>query len=148
MDPVTTTSKEEEEEARQRVDAVLGNRTHLSPAELASAAPSILPPGMIHKGLKDDEVYRVLRNFAVVAQNKSSSSSENPLPQKPTPAEVSSALARAAAEGWLTRPVLLSLASNTSRAFMALADVSQGGVVNKEHEFNAVREREENGGFF
>ena len=135
----TTTATTTSKESQQRVDAVLGNRTHLSPAELASAAPSILPPGMIHKGLKDDEVYRILRNFVV--QNKSSGG--DPLPQKPSPSEVSAALARAAAENWLTRPVLLSLAGNTSGAFMALADVSQGGVVNKEHEYNAWSARDD-----
>ena len=135
--PSTSMPPTSKEPASQRVDAVLGNRSSLSPAELASAAPSILAPGMlIHKGLKDEEVYRILRNFVV--GNKTI-----PLPQKPSPSEVSSALATAAAESWLTRPVLLSLASNTSGAFMALADVSQGGVVNKEHEYNAWSARDD-----
>ena len=129
--PPTTTSKE------ARVDAALGGRDHLSPAEFASAAPSILPPGMIpHKPLKDDEVYRILRNFVAVTENAS-------LPQKPSPAEVSAALASAAAGKWLSRPVLLSLAGNTSGLFMALADASQGGVVNKEHEYNAWSARDD-----
>lgn len=120
----------------ERVDKVLGDRKHLTPSELASAAPSILPPGMIHKGLKDDEVYRILRNFVTVDNSSS-------LPQKPSPAEVKATLAKAAAENWLTRAVLLSLASNTSKDFMALADVSQGGVVNKEHEYNAWSARDD-----
>lgn len=144
MTPTTNTSNKEAAAAQQRVDAVLGtNRTHLSPAELAAAAPSLLPPGMIHKPLKDDEVYRILRNFVVVQNKSGSSSSENQLPQKPSPSEQSAALARAAAESWLSRPVLLSLAGNTSAVFMALADVSQGGVVNKEHEYNAWSARDD-----
>ena len=133
--PRADSSSEEEE---RRVDAALAGRDHLSPAELASAARSILPPGMIAKPLKDDEVYRILRNFVAV-ENRNNAS----LPQKPSPAEVSSALASAAAGRWLTRSALLSLARNASGAFMALADSSQGGVVNKEHEYNAWSARDD-----
>ncbi len=140
MPPATISTMTSEEEAALRVDRALDRKQHLTPSELASAAPSILPPGTIHKPLKDEEVYRLLRNFAFDNTNNSS-----PLPQKPTPAEVSSALVRAEAEKWIARPLLLSLASdkNTSRAFMALADSSQGGVVNKEHEFNAWSARDD-----
>ena len=135
MPPATTTSEE-----ALRVDRALDRgKQHLTPSELASAAPSILPPGMIiHKPLKEEEVYRILRNFAFDNTNNSS-----PLPQKPTPAQVSSALAKAEAERWINRTFLLSLSSNASKAFMALADSSQGGVVNKEHEFNAWSARDD-----
>lgn len=127
-----------------RVDAALAhakNKTSLTPAEFAKAAPSILPRGTIHRPLKDDEVYRFLRNFVVVPPRDNGP--HPPLPQKPNATETAAALADATKSSSLTRDVLVSIASNASGAFMAIADSSQGGVVNKEHEFPAWAARDD-----
>jgi hypothetical protein len=99
-----------------RVTRVLANRTALPPADLATAAPSLLPPRLIDRALTPDEVRRLLFLYSVPGPDHD-----------------------------VNVTTLTAMAGDRAKSFMALADVSKNGtgVVNREHEYPAWAARDD-----